>query len=373
MQKKIRILVLFLVAMLMTVSFAACGKKERNTKKSKEQIPDTNLNGEESEGQGSLNKYDTEALPIVISFPEKAVVSDCDGAILAEAPEYVLYVFATDTCDGGIVYDEMDIASILNSAAKEAVVQDTLRLKKYTMSQNPDAEIYNNINSMGGFWCKLSDMELEIKEKGTYSGDGFVMVYGMKETHVGVYVVLGILKNADYDDFSDADENRLTMLKSCALSLELKNVSEEDYAILNDTTPDGTEFRIVYKKDAFADIVKTNAGLCLFYGDTKTSYFLVQHLSSQKKCSAQEYLQTLISGVEIEGAVFSEMEELRGKMVYQKVTMTYPYDDAEIQEVVCVSVDEKGSVWLVDLCGTKQDVKAQEGNLLTLLWSLEEE
>lgn len=60
-------------------------------------------------------------------------------------------------------------------------------------------------------------------------------------------------------------------------------------------------------------------------------------------------------------------------MPYHQVRVSYQSMDQERLEIVSLTSDEDGSVWIIDLCGSKEQVQDHEEDLKVLLWSFEEE
>ena len=364
---------IILVIVLTTLSvgmFSSCGKKDsekagqermvsEGTREEQKELPDGN--------SLSVKKYKHGTMSIEMEIPEVSVITESEDGVTAETQKYLLSVFGMDQYKGALLYDIMDIVSIVDSQEQRETAKDILRLKNYTIPENAEGKLYNSINGVEGFWCPLSGIEYEIANGRKTSGDGFLMVYE-KAKGLGVYLVLGIQKNGG------AEKETSEMLKTCAMSLNQDYVNIGEYVEWTGSMPDGVNAKALFKKDVVIGQEEDDRGLCLYYDEENEGYYLIQHFSIVGNATSEEYIWSIIDSLKNnEGVSFSGVEEAEGKMTYQKVTMTYARENQEVQEIVCVSVDERENVWLVDLYGTVEQVKSQEENLAVLLGSLQED
>lgn len=375
-----RIILMIILAMFVTASFAACGKKDEEPKKELKEQEEGNNQVTPTEAQQaeptvtmpptidtfSVKSVRHETMPIEMEVPEAAKVSESQDDLTAETEDYMLYAYGMNNYNNALLNDVMDIVSVMNEDDHKVIAADMLRLRDYSVPENAEAKLYDNINGVSGFLCPLSNMEYENRSGEKCQGDGFAMIYTNK-SGVGLYVVLGILKNtAAAGEVQD-------MLRACALSLRQDEVEGDEYVIWTETMPDGVDVKASFKTDLIKTVEEADKGYCLYYDEDQTGYFLIQHFTKVGRAGSKEYLQSIIDELGKKGVKFSEPEEVVGKMTYQKATMTYTADGTEIQEVVCVSVNEGGSVWIVDLYGTSEQVKGQQDNLAILLGSLQED
>lgn len=369
---------IILVIVLTTLSvgmFSSCGKKDsekqdsekagqermvsEGTREEQKELPDGN--------SLSVKKYKHGTMSIEMEIPEVSVITESEDGVTAETQKYLLSVFGMDQYKGALLYDIMDIVSIVDSQEQRETAKDILRLKNYTIPENAEGKLYNSINGVEGFWCPLSGIEYESANGRKTSGDGFLMVYE-KAKGLGVYLVLGIQKNGG------AEKETSEMLKTCAMSLNQDYVNIGEYVEWTGSMPDGVNAKALFKKDVVIGQEEDDRGLCLYYDEENEGYYLIQHFSIVGNATSEEYIWSIIDSLKNnEGVSFSGVEEAEGKMTYQKVTMTYARENQEVQEIVCVSVDERENVWLVDLYGTVEQVKSQEENLAVLLGSLQED
>ncbi len=304
-------------------------------------------------------------LDISMIYPEEALVTEDEDELTMETSDYLLYVFGTDTYNGGCL-NLSDVITALSVADQSEIAKDILRLKDYTMSQDVKADIYNDINGMRGFFCPFSSVEY-ISDFGTvFKGNGFVMAYE-KTKEAGVYVVLGI-----QNDQVSSDKDMRHKLEKCARSLT-KIQDTQEYKLWAEEMPDGVKAKALFKENAITEVIPEEKGFCLFFDEEKNGSFLIQHFNVMGHSSSEKYLQSIIDDLAESGAMFSEIEEVRGKMTYRKSTMSYSNEGHDVKEIICVSVNENGSTWLVDLYGTAEEVEAQKENLVILLWSLQED
>lgn len=380
MNRKLIIILSLLLFLLMTGSFVSCGKQDGDTNHKNDEVTSegTKSNTEtDSKAEAdflSVKTYRHGVMPIELELPETAKIVETEDDVYAETSEYMIYVFGMDSYNGGIIYNEMDVVALLNAGEQISVAQDVLRLRGFKVPENTDAQLYDCINGMKGFFCRLSEMQFESKSGEKCSGDGFMMSYGKNEG-VGIYVILGILKNSKADSLNERGKEVLNLLKTCALSLRETAEAEEEYIVWQESLTEEISVKAAFKQKMVPEVEKTGEGFCLYYNEAKEGFILLQHFSTVAGISSEEYLESIVSGFKGEGITFSEPEPFRGKMEYRKVTMSYTNSDtgAEMQEIICVTVDEKGSGWIVELFGTKQNVSDQQENLGVLLWSLQED
>ena len=358
MRKMKKITFLVLLATLMISLFTACGKKKENKN---EESPT------EAAASRPMKSYRHGTMPISLEIPEEAETRETEGDVCIETSDSLLYIFGMDTYGGGVVFGEKDIVSLMDSQQGAERVKAMLHLKNFTVTQNSEPKYYSNINGVNGFWCRLSDMAFE-GDGVKCNGNGFVMLYRMQKG-VGVYGVLGILKNTD----ASREAEVLNVMNTCALSLRQLGEDAGEYEVIDDTMPDGVAVKAAYRKDSITEVEKLNDGICLFLNEEGTEYFLVKHYNASTVSSSEEFLQSILNDIrKEEGVTTSDIEFVRGKMEYRRITMTYDRDGQEMQEVICASVNDEGSLWIVDLYGTTENVALQQDNLATLLWSLTE-
>ena len=320
----------------------------------------------------SVREYSHSKLPFTVKLPSAAVISETDDAVLAETEEYMIYAFGMDSFDNGIVMNEMDFIPLSFNEEQVDPAEKMLRLKTASIPKEAEATFYNSINDVGGFYCRLEKMEF-VKQDGTgITGNGSVMIYGAKG-NIGAYVVLEILKDTATDSSSERTGKIYEMLKLCSLSLKQTGNMKDGFVVWTDTIADEIDVCAVFKNDVIKGTDKTEDGILLYYNEEKNGSFLIRHYSQLKSTDAEEQIKTIIAELKKDGVSFSEIEDVKGEKDYKKVKMSYQSEGKECQEVICVATDENGSVWVVDLYGTKQDVEAQESNLSILLWSLDEE
>lgn len=358
MRKMKKIIFTVLLATLMISLFTACGKKN---KKKKEGSPTKEAASQQ------MKSYRHGTMPISLDIPEETEIRETEDDVCIETADWLLYVFGTDTYGGGAVFDERDIVSLLDSPQDAERAKGMLRLKNFNVTQNSEPKYYSNINGVTGYRRSLSDMVFENGDV-KCDGNGFVMIYRMQKG-VGIYGVLGILKNTDASREAEVSD----AVNACALSLRQLGEDAGEYAVLEDTMPDGVAVKAAYRKDSVSEVEKLNDGICLFLNEEKTEYFLVKHYKAGMVSSSEEYLQSLLDEFRKGGVTTSGIEFARGKMEYRKITATYDRDGQEMQEIICASVNDEGSLWIVDLYGAAGNVIEQQENLKTLLWSLTEE
>ena len=317
--------------------------------------------------------YRQDNLPIEITFPQDAVVNNAEDAFYAETSEYLLCVFGMDTYNNGIIYDEMDVLSILNSSEDVPVAMDMLRLKGFSIPENNAAQIYKDFNGMNAFYCPLSAMEHANPSGEVVKGDGFVMAYG-NETGIGAYVVLGIVKDYDASKPSDRGREVESIITNSAKSLKQTADAKEVYTIWNDTMPDGVKAKAVYKTESVTEVTKGGDGVYFYYAPDHSGYTLIRHFNMIGEATSEDHIKVIIEDLKRkEGFSFSEIEAVSGKMSYQKVTLSYEQDGKNMQEIICVSANKGGSTWLVEIYGTFDEVKKHLEDLSTFLWSLQED
>ena len=356
---------LFLLAMLTIGMLTACKKK---ADKSLPEEKDSSAELDANMDSVPVKTYRHGILPVAIEVPESANVVETDDDMFVNSPEYALYAFGMDTYNGGIVYDESEILSFLTQ--QNSIANDMIRLRDFTVDQNSRIKVYENINGTSGFLYPMSGMVFESRSGDKCEGSGFAFVCKAKRG-IGVYVVLGIVKGTVSSEQSTKVQN---LLENCAFSLKQDDYGEGEFEFLKETMPDETGFRLAYRKGTVTAVEKYGEGYSLYYDNAKKEGFNIGHDTVLSGVTSSDYLKSIIDAIsENEGVTFSETDFVRGKMEYRKVTMSYKRDEQEMQEVICVSVSDEGSLWIVDLYGTAEDVAAQQENLTTLLWSLTEE
>lgn len=312
-------------------------------------------------------EFKRSSLPFRIQKPGELTLTEVSDEVYVDTSEYMFYAFGMDTYNDGAVCDT-DVIALLNASDRLDVVNDILRLRDFKVSQSEDIRIYRSINDMRGYQCPMSSMTFEDRDGNVINGSGFVMLYGNKND-VGLYVVLGILKKST-SEMTENDDEILNLLNTSALSLQANE--GETYELWTETMPDGQGVRAVFKKDLILKTDKESDGIYLYYGESASSYFLIRHYKFHVSSTSEEQLRSFISGVSPEIQV-SDITEVQGKQSYSKVVLSSTDNGQQMQEIICVSVNEEGSTWLVDLFGTVSEVEAQMENLNILLWSLQED
>lgn len=366
-----KVIFLCILAVFMMAFLSACGKKndeKESDQKGQQEVVSNEKQPELPEGNSvNVKAFKHGTMPIEMDIPAESVITEAEDDILAETKGYMLYVFGMDKYNGAIFSDSTDIIAVLNDQSQKEEAKDILRLKDYTIPQDVEGKIYNSINGVEGFWCPLSGMQFESKTGEKSGGDGFLMIYE-KVKGFGVYVILGIRKN------SGTSEETMEMLQTCALSLKQNEADSGEYIEWTETLPDGVDAKALFKKETILGKDDDDKGICLYYDEENSGYYLIQHFNIIGNATSKEYLQSIIDSLgKNDGVSFSNIEEVNGKMTYQKATMSYSRDGQAFQEVICVSVNAGGNVWLVDLYGTAEQVKSQEDNLSVLLGSLQED
>lgn len=370
MKKLQKVFWLFTLIVFVCGLFSACGKQDEKEKKD-DSAPvsvteATTPSATPVVGLPPVKAYKHGTMPMEMNLPETATVSETASDITAETADYLLYTCEVNTCEGILLYGASDVITIMNTPEKKDAVKDMLHLQSYTVPENADAKLYDSINGAAGIWCLLSNMEF-VKDAGTVSkGDGFMMVYDKKEG-LGAYVVFGIYKGASLD--TETKE----LLQSCALSLQQSDDVKGKYVLWTETFPDGTAVKASLGKDINPEGEKAERGVYLYYDDDKFGQYVIEHYFKVGNSTAKEYLEGVIKALSADDTTVSTPEEIKGKLTFWKATMTYPREGKEVQEVLCVSIDEKNNVWFVDLFGTTQQVKEQEKNLLILLGTIQED
>ena len=397
MQRINRIMRFLLLTMLAVVSIAACGKKKDDDKDqttieaSVEQTdaqnntvaPTSSGTGDET-GAGTapaatveVVSFDSdllqhEKMPITVEVPQDSIVTDSENEWFAETSEYLLYIFGMYEYNNGIIYDEKEIVKANNDQDKPVIAYDMLHLEGFTIASDTEAELYNNVNGTTGFFCPMTKISFEDRDGGKCSGDGFTMAYA-KKGGVGVYVVIGIVKD-NADNTAARKKELASILRTCAFSLQQSEDVKEEYVIWKETMPDEVDVKAVYKPGAIIDFVPEEKGFGLYFDEAKEGNFLIQHFELMGDTSSEKYIQSIIDRMSENPAVsFTDIEEVRGKMIYKSTTMSYENNGQQMKEIICVSVNEEGSTWLVDLYGTAEEVESQKENLDILLWSLTED
>ncbi|MBO4626596.1 MAG: hypothetical protein J5645_01275 [Lachnospiraceae bacterium] len=363
-------ILLFAIAVLACGLVSACGKSDKDDDKSENDITATVSPSPAMTLTPTLVPLDVKAfkhstMPMEMNLPEGAKVNEAESDLVAETAEYILYVCEMNTCDGELLYGVSDLLSVVNNPEQKDALTETLHLKSYSVPVDAKTVFYENINDVPGIWSLLSDMEFADSPEKTSRGNGFVMMYNKKEG-LGVYVVLGIYKNAS------VDARVKEMLQSCALSLVQSDDVKDKYVLWTETLPDGTKVRASLGNDIIPEAYQADQGVCLYFDEEKVGHYFLQHYFKVGKASSKEYLQSIIDAFKADGTEFSETEEVKGKLSFQKVTMTHELNGKQVQETICVAVDDKNYVWIVDLFGTPEQTKAQEKNLLILLGTIQE-
>lgn len=318
-------------------------------------------------------EYSHTVLPVKMLVPKAARRDETKESLYAETDEYLLYVFSADTYNNGIILNEVDVSALAFSEEKIADFCGILQLQKAEIAKDTEVVLYNNINGMGGFSCELSKIVLLNKAGDEVNGTGVVFVYGKKD-EIGVFVAVGVLKDSNSEGSKERTEKVREMLVNCISSLQQTRYEDVKYDIWREKLPDETEIIAVYKEGEIFSTETVDDGCELFYKEDKTGYFLIQHWKQKTEvASAKEYLENLKKQIGEDGVVFSEIGEAKGKMTYSYMTLSFSENGTDYTEKVYVSKDENGSLWLVDLYGTKADVETQTENLSILLWSLQEE
>ncbi|MBR5348967.1 MAG: hypothetical protein IK125_07005 [Lachnospiraceae bacterium] len=388
MRIKKYILTSLCVFVLLIGSFTACKKKDdAETKNSEEAIStasadtsaeavnppgETDPSGTEATKESDTQVEDTtpaetaykrSSLSFRIQKPGENTITEVSDEVYENASDYMFYAFGMDTYNDACVCDT-DIIALLNGTEKSDVMYDMLRLRDFNVSQTEDTKIYRSINGMRGYRCSMSDMTFEDRDGNIINGSGFAMVYGNKND-VGLYVVLGILKAGS------SDATRI-MEQLNASALSLQSNEDDTLELWTETMPDGQNVKAIFKKEAILRYDKESDGIYLYYNESEEGYFLIRHFKFAVRSTSEEQLRSLIAGVASDVQV-SDVTEVRGKQSYSMVELSSTVNGKQMQEIICVTVNEEGSTWLIDLYGTVEEVEVQKENLDILLWSLTED
>ncbi|MBO4389747.1 MAG: hypothetical protein J5825_02685 [Lachnospiraceae bacterium] len=388
MKKRYGIILAYALAGMMIISLTGCsgqnaGEGDPKATEAPDQTKNEGTDGESAESREETEKpseketeqessaeevTETDLKPFGIVFPDQATRKELKDGEYVETDDYLIYAFGTDTVSKGAVYDEIEVLSWINSEGMEDLAKEALCLKDYTISEDTQPIIYSDVNKMGAVKIPFSAMEMDT-EGVKAGGEGFAVIYGKRED-VGIYVVLGILKDPE----SDQAEALSELMEHSAFSLTEGEQAEPKYTVFRETMPDDTEFRGAYPADSIKQVEVRDDGIRLYYDEEHTGYILMKHEWNRPDVTSEEYFKVLTDNLKTnEEAAFSEEETFEGKMTYHKVSMSYPLGEETRSEIVCLTSDAEGSVWIIDLNGTEDQVKDHEEDLRVLLWSLEEE
>ena len=254
------------------------------------------------------------------------------------------------------------------------MMADMIDMYELKLVDGAEATVFD-VNGAEGYYLPLANLTYDY-ENGTYAkGCGFLFVTDAKDD-VGVYISVGLIKNADFNNFSERDGLILNMLTGCSLSMTQSGEKlDDDYVVWKDRMPDGTGVTVVYVNGEIKDIVKITDGngVEFFYNDQKEGYFLLKHFTpTTAVATADEYMTALLDAITSDEIEVSDVQDFEGRMTYRWVALWYTKDDKDYCEEIFVSRDDNGDIWLLDLYGLEEDVDAQEDNLLNMLWSIHE-
>ncbi|MBR5659335.1 MAG: hypothetical protein IKX10_08095 [Lachnospiraceae bacterium] len=391
MKKKYKLLLMMLFAIIVMGTLASCKKdkdEDPTTVAATTALPEATTPAETPAGSTtpaeqpsgatevkpdelsySTKIYRPEVFSAEFTFPEEATVVEKEAAMIADTPEYLLYVFKMDTYNGGAVFNEMDLLALLNDPDDRVIAKDMLRLRDFEILDDQKIVVYENLNNMRAVYCPMTKMEFMDESEQSYNGDGFTMIYGKKDT-IGVYVVIGLMK--DYDRKKSDEESRKTedMLRVCAMSLKTDSEEEAEYEIFSDSMPDETEMIAAYKKDAVTSVRKSSDGIYLFLDEAETEYILIRHQNMLGNVSLTDQMENLMSELrKKDGITLSDVTGIEGRYNYKTVTMDL---SGEMKETLCITVDDNGSLWSVDLYTTATHSEAGLNVLFDILWTLKE-
>ena len=313
--------------------------------------------------------YRPDILSAEIAFPEDATVEQKEDAMIAETPEYLLYVFKMNTYNGGAVFNEMDLLALLNDTDDRIIAKDMLRLRDFELLDDQTIVVYENLNNMRAVYCPMTKMEFMDESEQSYNGDGFTLIYGKKDD-IGVYVVIGIVKGYDRQKSDEQNKKTEEIIKSCAMGLKSDPEEEKKYEILTDRMPDETDMTVAYKKDTIKNVRKASDGIYLFLNEAETEYILIRHQNMLGSISTEEQMENLASDLKKkEGITLSDIISINGRYNYKTVNMDLPGD---MKETLCINVDDKGSLWSVDLYTSSANADSGLEVLFDILWTLKE-
>ena len=313
--------------------------------------------------------YRPDILSAEIAFPEDATVEQKEDAMIAETPEYLLYVFKMNTYNGGAVFNEMDLLALLNDTDDRIIAKDMLRLRDFELLDDQTIVVYENLNNMRAVYCPMTKMEFMDESEQSYNGDGFTLIYGKKDD-IGVYVVIGIVKGYDRQKSDEQNKKTEEIIKTCAMGLKSDPEEEKKYEILTDRMPDETDMTVAYKKDTIKNVRKASDGIYLFLNEAETEYILIRHQNMLGSISTEEQMENLASDLKKkEGITLSDIISINGRYNYKTVNMDLPGD---MKETLCINVDDKGSLWSVDLYTSSANADSGLEVLFDILWTLKE-
>lgn len=313
--------------------------------------------------------YRPDILSAEIAFPEDATVEQKEDAMIAETPEYLLYVFKMNTYNGGAVFNEMDLLALLNDTDDRIIAKDMLRLRDFELLDDQTIVVYENLNNMRAVYCPMTKMEFMDESEQSYNGDGFTLIYGKKDD-IGVYVVIGIVKGYDRQKSDEQNKKTEEIIKTCAMGLKSDPEEEKKYEILTDRMPDETDMTVAYKKDTIKNVRKASDGIYLFLNEAETEYILIRHQNMLGSISTEEQMENLASDLKKkEGITLSDIISINGRYNYKTVNMDLPGD---MKETLCINVDDKDSLWSVDLYTSSANAASGLEVLFDILWTLKE-
>ena len=145
---------------------------------------------------------------------------------------------------------------------------------------------------------------------------------------------------------------------------------EKKYEILTDRMPDETDMTVAYKKDTIKNVRKASDGIYLFLNEAETEYILIRHQNMLGSISTEEQMENLASDLKKkEGITLSDIISINGRYNYKTVNMDLPGD---MKETLCINVDDKGSLWSVDLYTSSANADSGLEVLFDILWTLKE-
>ena len=354
-----------MIVSTMLFALPACGKKKENDSDSTEISVTPGL----SVSPGVTDEKGAFSLPVEIDLPEGATVREEKEALFADTADYFLCVFDEDTVQNGAVFDENDVMALINSKENASLAKELLRLKDFSVAADISVKAYDNINGMSGYLVPMSQMTYEDAAGSKTEGAGFVMIYG-KPNDVGVYVVLGILKTDGGNGSLESESGKAAI--NTALGLIPKEAAPA-YVVWENAMPDETEVRFAYKNGGVLEVRTDGDDLLLPFNKDASTGILIRHSQNSTNRTALDLLNNLMDSLKDPDTAFGEVVTVQGRVNYQKVTMSYTEGDQKKKEILCLTSDETGSCWLLDLYGTEAEVNAREEELKALLWSLEEE
>jgi len=380
-KKKTGIFMTILLSVMMIVSLTACqksGSKDNEPSPTDAQTPTDSPTPEATPGGDQKDPTggdgpETEELRMKVVFPEGVTPQRAKGGEYAENDEYLLYAFYTDTVANGALYGPFEIVSFLNTEGNEELAKEVLRLKDYEISTTSQPILYENINGMQGLLFPFSKMTPDVASEKTASGEGFAMIYGRSD-EIGAYVVLGVIKDSRADTSDSHKEELSNLLKKSAYSLIEVPETAQDYVVFRETMDDGTVLRAAYGNGRVNQVEKQAEAIRLYYDEDHTGYILIRHEQKGANVPAEEFYNSLKDNLmSNEDLTLSDEKTVQGKKLYHQVSVSYQSLGQERLEILSLTADGAGSVWIIDLCGTPKQVHDHEDDLRVLLWSLEEE